>query len=209
MIPKPKYIEDILSIVKEKRGFLHCDVVCKCGSNHFIGYENILVRSDEEIKYEKDLIAFHNKYNRITFGNENGIPYMYGMKNLFGDEIVEKFENKSFDSTVIIKVKCATCGKVYILFDSRFHGYDALIPERISEFDNIHYEFKPIVWKKDIVGEATFTVAIQNDESLEEFIDSAYETDEETYSNSFGWIKIKAKNIKTKATKTLVDLETA
>lgn len=57
--------------------------------------------------------------------------------------------------------------------------------------------------------EATFTLEIQNDESLEEFIDSAYKTDEETYSNSFGWIKNKAKNIKTKVTKTLVDFETS
>ena len=209
MIPKPKYIENILSIVKEKRGFLHCDVVCECGSNHFCGFENIIMQTDEEIKYEKDLIDFHKKYNRITFGNENGISYMYGMKNLFGDEIVEKLESKSFDSTIIIKVKCATCGKEYILFDSRFHGYDAMIPERNNNFDNIIYDFKPIIWKKDTEGEATFTVSIQNDESLEEFVDNAYEADEETYSNSFGWIKIKAKNIKTKASKTIVDLETA
>ena len=209
MIPKPKYIENILSIVKEKRGFLHCDVVCECGSNHFCGFENIIMQTDEEIKYEKDLIDFHKKYNRITFGNENGISYMYGMKNLFGDEIVEKLESKSFDSTIIIKVKCATCGKEYILFDSRFHGYDAMIPKRNNNFDNIIYDFKPIIWKKDTEGEATFTVSIQNDESLEEFVDNAYEADEETYSNSFGWIKIKAKNIKTKASKTIVDLETA
>ena len=51
-------------------------------------------------------------------------------------------------------------------------------------------------------------VKIQNDDSLEEFIENAYETDEETYSNSFGWIVIKAQNIKTKAKKILLDLET-
>ena len=33
-------------------------------------------------------------------------------------------------------------------------------------------------------------------------------TDEETYSNSFGWITIKAVNIKTKAKKILLDMET-
>ena len=33
-------------------------------------------------------------------------------------------------------------------------------------------------------------------------------TDEETYFNSFGWITIKAVNIKTKAKKILLDMET-
>ena len=44
-------------------------------------------------------------------------------------------------------------------------------------------------------------------DNLEDFIENAYETDEETYSNSFGWITIKAVNIKTKAKKILLDME--
>ena len=69
------------------------------------------------------------------------------------------------------------------------------------------YDFAPIVWKKDKDGLATFTIKIQNDDSLEDFIENAYETDEETYSNSFGWIMIKATNNKTKAKKVLLDME--
>ena len=127
---------------------------------------------------------------------------------MFGEEILEKFEYKQLDSTEIVKVKCAKCGKEYILFDSRFHGYDATIPERESKYDGVVYDFAPIVWKKDKDGLATFTVKIQNDDSLEDFIENAYETDEETYSNSFGWITIKVVNIKTKAKKTIIDIET-
>jgi hypothetical protein len=63
------------------------------------------------------------------------------------------------------------------------------------------YDFAPIIWKKDKDGLATFTIKFQNDDSLEDFIENAYETDEETYSNSFGWIMIKATNNKTKAKK--------
>ena len=37
---------------------------------------------------------------------------------------------------------------------------------------------------------------------------NAYETDEETYSNSFGWITIKAVNTKIKSKKVLFDTET-
>ncbi len=205
---KPKYIENILSITKEKRGEIECDVVCECGARHFIGYKNVIVRSEEEAAYESAYNAFNDKYSRIRFGDENGVSHLYGMKGLFGEEILEKFEYKQLDYTEIVKVKCAKCGKEYILFDSRFHGYDATILERESKYDGVVYDFAPIVWKKDKDGLATFTVEIQNDDSLEDFIENAYETDEETYSNSFGWIIIKAVNIKTKSKKTIIDIET-
>ena len=205
---KPKYIENILSITKEKRGEIECDVVCECGARPFVGYKNVIVRSEEEAAYEAADKAFTEKYSRIRFGDENGVSYLYGMKGLFGEEILEKFEYKQLDSTEVVKVKCAVCGKEYILFDSRFHGYDAIIHERESKYDGVVYDFAPIVWKKDKDGLATFTVKIQNDDSLKDFIENAYETDEETYSNSFGWITIKAVNIKTKAKKVLLDMET-
>lgn len=205
---KPKYIENILSVTKEKRGEIECDVVCECGFAHFIGYKNVIVRSEEEAAYEVAYNEFNRKYIRIRYGAENGVPYLYGMKGLFGEEILEKFEDKGLDSTEIIKVKCAECGKEYVLFDSRFHGYDATIPERECKYDGVVYDFSPIIWKNDQDGLATFTIKIQNDDSLEDFIENAYETDEETYSNSFGWIIIKAVNIKTKAKKTIIDIET-
>ena len=205
---KPKYIESILSITKEKHGEIECDVICECGARCFIGYKNVIVRSAEEAAYEAAYNAFNDKYSRIRFGYENGVSYLYGMKSLFGEEILEKFEYKRLDSTEIVKAKCAECGKEYVLFDSRFHGYDATIPERESKYDRVVYDFAPIVWKKDKDGLATFTVKIRNDDSLEDFIENAYETDEETYSNSFGWIRIKAIDIKTKAKKTIIDIET-
>ena len=205
---KPKYIENIFSITKEKCGKIECDVVCECGARHFIGYKNVIVRSAEEAAYEGAYNAFNEKYSRIRFGDENGVSYLYGMKGLFGEEILEKFEYKQLDSTEIVKVKCAECGKEYVLFDSRFHGYDATITERESKYDGVVYDFAPIDWKKDKDGIATIIVTICNDDNLEEFIENAYETDEETYSNSFGWITIKAVNIKTKAKKTIIDIET-
>ena len=142
---KPKYIENILSITKEKRGEIECDVVCECGARHFVGYKNVIARSAEEAAYEAAYNAFNEKYSRIRFGDENGISYLYAMKGLFGEEILEKFEYKQLDSTEIVKVKCAECGKEYVLFDSRFHGYDATIPERESKYDSVVYDFAPIV----------------------------------------------------------------
>ena len=169
MIPKPKYIENILEITKSGKGFICCDVVCECGARHFIGYKNVIVRSTEEAAYEAAYNAFNEKYSRIRFGDENGISYLYAMKGLFGEEILEKFEYKQLDSTEIVEVKCAKCGKEYVLFDSHFHSYDATILERECKYDSVVYDFAPIVWKKDWDGLATFTIKIINDDSFEDF----------------------------------------
>ena len=208
MIPKPKYIENILEITKYGKGFICCDVICECGSRHFICYKNVLIKSKEQKEYEKQLIKFFSKYNSFTTTTENGVRYLCGLKGIFSNKVVDKMESKSFDCTEIIKVKCAHCGKEFILFDSRFHGYDAVIPERDNKYDNVEYLFKQIKWKNDEDGIATFSIKIDNDDTLEEFINNAYETDLETYSNSFGSIIINAKNVKTNTKKTIVNLET-
>lgn len=50
MIPKPKYLENILEIVKYKDTSIWCNVVCECGSKNFIGYKNVLTKSEEQKK---------------------------------------------------------------------------------------------------------------------------------------------------------------
>ena len=42
-------------------------------------------------------------------------------------------------------------------------------------------------------GIATFSVRIENDETYEDFVKNAFDTDLETYSNAFGWILIESK----------------
>lgn len=208
MIPKPKYLENILEIVNYKDTSIWCNVVCECGSKNFIGYKNFLTKSEEQKEYEKRAETFYRKYSSFTSTNENGVRYICGMKGLFKKRVTEKLEIIDFDYTQIVKVKCSHCGKEHILFDSRFNGYDANILERESKYDNLKYEFVPIKWKKDNEGIAEFFVIIDNDESLEEFNSNAYNTDYETYSNSFGWMLIQARNIKTNVKKTILNEET-
>lgn len=209
MIPKPKYIENILEVTKQSKNFIYCDVVCECKNKTFTGYTNILPLSKEQKEHENELKKFYKKYNTFTTIKENEISYLCGMKGLFKKKIGEKIEIKNFDYTQIVKIKCLKCGKEYILFDSRFHGYDANIPERESMYDNNEYDFTPIKWKNDIEGASTFHIKIENDESLENFIENAYETNNDTYSNSFSWIQIEVKNIKTNNKQIIIDEETA
>lgn len=48
MIPKPKYIENILEVTKQSKNFIYCDVVCECENKTFTGYTYILPLSKEQ-----------------------------------------------------------------------------------------------------------------------------------------------------------------
>lgn len=208
MIPKPKYIEDILEITESGKGFIKCDVVCKCGSKHFVGFYNILEKTKEQEEYEKQLQVFFRKHKNVTVSTENGVEYLCGRKSIF-HKTVEKIESKKFDNTEIIKAKCVCCDNEYVLFDSRFNGYDANLPERERVYDANTYRFEKIKWKNDDEGAATFSVSISGEDSLNDFVDKAYETDFEKYSNSFENISIDVKNVKTDEIITVLDIETA
>ncbi len=59
---------------------------------------------------------------------ETGKAYFYG-KTFFGIHIGKYYADDmpaSDPSVTVAKVKCAECGKEYVLFDSRIHGYDAV-----------------------------------------------------------------------------------
>lgn len=208
MIPKPKYIEDILEITESGKGFIKCDVVCKCGSTHFVGFYNILEKTKVQEEYEKQLQVFFRKHKNVMVSTENGVEYLCGRKSIF-HKTVEKIESKKFDNTEIIKAKCVCCGNEYVLFDSRFNGYDANLPERESAYDANTYRYEKIKWKNDDEGAATFSVSISGEDSLNDFVDKAYETDFEKYSNSFENISIDVKNVKTDEIITVLDIETA
>ena len=152
--------------------------------------------------------VFFRKHKNVTVSTENGVEYLCGRKSIF-HKTVEKIESKKFDNTEIIKAKCVCCGNEYVLFDSRFNGYDANLPERESAYDANTYRFEKIKWKNDDEGAATFSVSISGEDSLNDFVDKAYETDFEKYSNSFENISIDVKNVKTDEIITVLDIETA
>ncbi len=205
MIPKPKYIENILSVTKEGRGEIECDVICQCGSRRFRGYKNIAPDAEEQEKYVKELARISSRSRMLKTIEEDGKRYICGMRGLFGKKIGERIEARDFDYTSVLSVRCVECGSEYVLFDSRFYGYDAVIPERESRYDEVRYEFAPISWRGDDDGIATFSVHIENDGSLERLAKDVPDADEQMYSNAFDWIGIKAKNLKTKEEKYVLD----
>ena len=88
-----------------------------------------------------------------------------------------------------IKVTCIQCGEEFIVFDDEKNGYDA-ISTPVFTLPPVNSVFKQ---KKFRNSESKFQlhVAIQNEDSLEKFIEMYEEpATEEFYANAFSWIHI-------------------
>ncbi len=196
MIPIPKYLEDLSKLKKSTNDYIEVTISCSCGGNKFAFYENYIEKTQEEIDYEKELEAFNKRhFFSYEWGTlKDGKSYLY-KSHLFGLLITDKVEIKHFDNTQIIKVKCLECNKEYVLFDSRFNGYDSIMST--EEEKKIKYTFKEKKFKKAKNIIKNVTIKIYNDPSIEDFKGSTgeYDITEEEYSNQFGWIGIYGEDI--------------
>lgn len=141
MIPIPKYLKNLSKLKKSTRDYIEIDITCPCGGTEFSFYKNHIVKTQEQIDYEKELEAFDKRhFFSYEWGTlKDGKNYIY-KSHFFGLLITDKVEIKHFDTTEIIKAKCLKCNKEYILFDSRFNGYDSILST--EEEREKQYQFK-------------------------------------------------------------------
>ena len=119
--------------------------------------------------------------------DENGVLHYYEVKSGVWEEF-EIPEMPPFASTEAYKAACSECGKEFLLFDNRFHGYDAVLA---SEGLNLDLEYKPTYAQKKFKDgkPRKIKIEVENFDTLEDFRkDMEEEYDEATYSNSFSWI---------------------
>jgi hypothetical protein len=208
-IPIPNNLIGISKIVNNKKN-LNLEIICSCGCNEFHVYKNIIIKSENQIKREREFIAFVKRcrwrsYKASKF--DDGILYAY-RKNCFG-KIVDKVPVPGdLDDTEIIKVKCRKCGKEHILFDSRFNGYDSI--DYNDVFKDQNYKFRLKKYRNSDDNFLIIGVAVSNENTLEDFI-NAYGriVDNEFYSNAYSWIMIVGFYTNQKGKKTIIlDRET-
>ena len=141
MIEIPNHLKDFVKIEKETESTVILKAICNCGSTTFFVLENLLDAKEESMikEREKRLGSWKNIENYTD--PVTNIRYLV-TRNLFG-KICNKIpvnEIRDIRRTRILKVKCVKCGKEKVLFDNRFHGYDAVSISR-DEL-NLDSEFK-------------------------------------------------------------------
>lgn len=210
MIPIPEYLKKNAINPKHTKENIQFEFVCDCNNKEFYIFQNYLTKEEKVIvnEYEKAFEkVFKGSWTYKMESDEKGIVHywrVYTPLGMYGPK-KEVFlpEKPAFAELNVIKAKCTHCGKEYVLFDSRHHGYDAVTNDE-SEVSLYVPQFKQ-------KGTSTFGVMIkvENDDSLEAFIkNTGEECDEAFYSNAFGAITIYTINSDGRK-KVLFDAETS
>ena len=210
MIPIPEYLKENSINAKHTKTNIQFDFVCDCNNKEFYIFQNHLTKEEKEIvdEYNKEFEkAFKGSWTYTMESDDKGIIHYYRLYTPLGmygpKKEVFPPETPSFAELNIIKAKCTHCGKEYVLFDSRYHGYDAVTNEESVVSTYIpHFKQK----RNSALG---VVIKVENDGSFEEFIDNTgEECDEEFYSNAFGSMSIYTVNSEGKKKK-IFDAETA
>lgn len=214
----PAYLKLIVREVKVKGGRTTMALVCGCGNELFLLYENKLTKEEKKQMepYEK---AIHELYSggfgSMCTRDEDGTLHYWKLLEhpplwtpIEKCKAVEVFipEKPSFAGVVSIQAECSCCGKVHTIFDNRIHGYDGVF---CNAGEDLAYQ--PHYQKRSTRDGLPRKIEIvtENDETLEEFRENTdIDCDEAAYSNAFGWISIYAIDAKGKKSK-ILDFETS
>lgn len=125
-----------------------------------------------------------SKNQSLNKMNKHGEGYWYG-STFFGIRVGKLYDKDipEINTRRIVKATCSQCGKEHIIFDSQYHGYDALAEYEtrpVPEF-NPQYSYSK--------GETEALIEVRSDLPYDEFCED-FGDDVEKYSNAFDDIEI-------------------
>ena len=188
----PMYLRHISYEPYEKKNIVSFKIKCDCGCNEFDFYKK--VASSKDAEKHKQYSELFRKYNGVSYSDKEGNLWFCSKGFLgIGKKKIKltKSQFREFYSYYrnVIKVKCINCSKEYIIFDSFFNGYDAVV-DSIEEKEIINSELLFKRMRKDsMMCEITIRQTVNYDEFMEEFKEVGTF---EMYTNAFADIKISA-----------------
>ena len=207
-MPIPGYLQEYAVNPQTKKNHTAFDLRCTCG--HELFYASRKVETKEEKRLLKpyyDYLEFIYKCPRKYTIDENKIVHYWHSEN--GVWVEDNYPDRPFFAGIeVFRVTCASCGREITVFDSRYHGYDALYcDELVPEAKAYEPSFRPTGNRDG--SPMRITVKLEHDESLEEFRENVGdEATYEEYADAFTWIWVYATDQKGKKKK-VFEFETA
>lgn len=207
-MPIPGYLQKYAVNPQAKKNHTSFDLRCTCG------HELFFASRSTQTKEEKRLLKPYYDYLLMVFGgarkvtkDEDGTTHHWHTED--GEWVEDNYPDKPFFAFIdALCVTCAACEKRIPLFDSRYHGYDALYCDELTPEAKAYEPSFRSTGNRD-GSPMRITVKLEHDESLEEFRENvgAKATYEE-YANAFTWIWVYATDQKGKK-KRIFESETA
>lgn len=186
MIPAPDYLKQYASEQMQKGNLLSFRLKCSCGCELFTILENSYTNEEtRRIKEYEDSIpktGLHTIYGGL---DSNGNPYQYiRILGIFKKHITFP-QIPVFMGVNVVKAICSHCQREILLFDSRYHGYDAMISDNKEV-----KKYIPVFKQRGNIAYG-IEVTIENEPSLQAFTEALNEhCSYAFYSNSFHCIRL-------------------
>lgn len=213
-MPVPNYLKEIACEPKDKHGHATFKVKCSCGSVRFHLQRSCLNKAERiQCKPYYDALdtLFKGGYASTCTKDEDGKVHYWKLLSSDMDGPREEVflpECPAFAAIQVIKAECSECHREYILFDSRYHGYDARFSSPPSEEAKAYV---PHFRERHDRGKAPVQVcvSVENEENLNAFRENTgIDCTDQDYTEAFSWITIYSINENGKKTK-VFECETA
>lgn len=138
----PSYLNHIAQVMNDIKNCTTMGAKCPCGCEQFKLF--MKAKTEDEIQRDTALDQLFKEFGKRAEiqSDSNGNTYIV-RKNFWGKEIkrvpIHNTPEKEFWN--YISIQCASCGAEYVLFDERYHGYDACVSpcQKSSDVDSITY----------------------------------------------------------------------
>ena len=207
-MPVPASLLPYAAEPRTKRCHTSFDLRCTCGHELFFAFRRT------ETKEEKRLVKPYYDYLHLVFSgprkvtrDEDGTAHHWHTED--GEWVEDNYPEKPFFAFIdALCVTCAACEKRITLFDSRFHGYDAIYCGDLTPEAEAYEPAFRQVGNRDS-SPMRIALKLEHDESLEEFRENiGAEATYEAYADAFTWIWVYAIDQKGKKKK-IFESETA
>ena len=207
-MPVPAYLLPYAAEPRTKRCHTSFDLRCTCGHELFRASRRV------ETKEEKRLVRPYYDYLLMVFSGprkvtkeEDGTVRHWHTEN--GEWVEDNYPERPFFAGIeVFRVTCAACGQEITVFDSRYHGYDALYCDGLTPEAEAYEPAFRQVGNRDS-SPMRIALKLEHDESLEEFRENiGAEATYEAHADAFTWIWVYAIDQKGKKKK-IFESETA
>ena len=179
----PDYLSQNAEKINERENCIDFCLKCQCGNKLFRLAKNTVDKEKNDFdKYWNSI-----KVPILSIGSKldkNKKKYYYGITFL-GIHVGKYYDDELpiIDNTIIIKAKCSHCGKIFIVFDNRKYGYDAVVEKNKIPSNALIDDKFDFLWSK---LSSDVLIKVENSLNVSDFLNEfgPLYTDVD-YSNAF------------------------
>lgn len=138
----PSYLNAVAIVMNDDKNCTKMSTMCICGCKNFKLF--MKTKTEEEIQRDKAFDKLFKEFGKRAEVQSDSSGNTFIVQKNFWGKVVKRVLLCNEQEQIFwnyISIQCASCGNEYVLFDERFHGYDACVSpcQKSSDVDSITY----------------------------------------------------------------------